>query len=281
MHFGATLRLIRMNAGVPLRELARRIGVSGAYISRVEHGLDPIPSPDRLVSIARALGLPPATLIELTNRVSPLVGAYLEREPMAHSLFYEIARRQLSPAQLGAIHEFIEATFPLDEGQDPRDLRPRVGRYLDEDSIVLGIEAEELGDVFDIAATRIAPSLSGLNLCGPSPRELSELLREREEQAPTAIGGGYGIPHAIVSAPRSAIGLVSLAQPLPVAGVDGEPLDLLFIVAFGEEPVDRLLLLAELARLLRVSGEALREARSAGEARSIVDSFDRERRRFS
>lgn len=46
--FGAALRLLRVEAGLSLRALAQRIGVSSAYLSRVEHGHDAIPTPDRL-----------------------------------------------------------------------------------------------------------------------------------------------------------------------------------------------------------------------------------------
>lgn len=45
MHLGATLRLLRTDAGLSLRDLARRIGVSSAYLSRVENGVDAPPRP--------------------------------------------------------------------------------------------------------------------------------------------------------------------------------------------------------------------------------------------
>ena len=55
MHFGAALRLLRVDAGVTLRALAERVGVSSAYLSRVENGHDAVPTPDRLADIAAAL----------------------------------------------------------------------------------------------------------------------------------------------------------------------------------------------------------------------------------
>jgi PTS system nitrogen regulatory IIA component len=61
MHFGFTLRLMRTTAGFSLRELAARVGVSSAYLSRVEHGHDPIPTLDRLASIARCLRVSPTS----------------------------------------------------------------------------------------------------------------------------------------------------------------------------------------------------------------------------
>ena len=69
MHFGATLRLLRIEAGLGLRELAQRVGVSSAYLSRVENGHDAPPTPDRLATIARILGLSPSVLLELGQRV--------------------------------------------------------------------------------------------------------------------------------------------------------------------------------------------------------------------
>ena len=45
LNLGATLRLLRVEAGLSLRELAARVGVSTAYLSRVENGHDAAPTP--------------------------------------------------------------------------------------------------------------------------------------------------------------------------------------------------------------------------------------------
>src|SRR6185503_8511135 len=99
MHFGATLRLLRVDAGISLRGLAERIGVSSAYLSRVENGHDAPPTPDRLVALAKELGVAPASLVGLTDRPSPTVSEYVARVPAASALFFEIARRDLTTAQ--------------------------------------------------------------------------------------------------------------------------------------------------------------------------------------
>src|SRR5687768_16245235 len=100
MHFGATLRLLRIQSGLSLRDLAGRLGVSSTYISRVENGIDAIPTPERLEAIARELGIPKTLLLDLAHRVSPLVSEYVERVPEAGTLFLEIAHRKLDSKQL-------------------------------------------------------------------------------------------------------------------------------------------------------------------------------------
>src|SRR5262245_42662108 len=112
MHFGATLRLLRIDAGLSLRELAQRVGVSSAYLSRVENGQDGVPTADRLAAIARALGVPTALLLELGHQVGSFVSSYLERVPAASVLFLEVARRNLSAVQVARIKAFVDAEFP-------------------------------------------------------------------------------------------------------------------------------------------------------------------------
>ena len=53
---GSTLRALRESAGVSLRELARRIGVSAGYLSQVESGQSGPPTPERLFQIAAENG---------------------------------------------------------------------------------------------------------------------------------------------------------------------------------------------------------------------------------
>ncbi len=60
---GAQLRATRMEAGIGLRELARRVGCSPALISQVEHGAV-APSVARLYAIARELGVSVDTLLD-------------------------------------------------------------------------------------------------------------------------------------------------------------------------------------------------------------------------
>src|SRR6187399_1792577 len=112
MHFGATLRLLRLESGLGLRDLARRLNVSGAYLSRVENGLDSIPTSARLEAIAGALQIPAPLLLDLAHRVSPLVVDYVDAVPEAGTLLLEIAHRRLAPHELCELRDFLNQRFP-------------------------------------------------------------------------------------------------------------------------------------------------------------------------
>ena len=71
MGFGRYIRREREGREMTLTELARRVDVSIAYLSRIEREREN-PPPDRLVSaLARALGLPADTLFAAARRLPP------------------------------------------------------------------------------------------------------------------------------------------------------------------------------------------------------------------
>lgn len=252
--FGATLRLLRIDAGLSLRSLAQRIGVSNAYLSRVENGLDPAPSPDRLVEIARSLRLPPPLLLELAHRTGSFVSRYLDDVPAAGALFLEIARRRLTPTQIARLRELLAREFG-EPSPDPDDTA--VSALLAPERVVLDLSCSELDDVIDVAAPRLLPA----GRLGA--RELAERIRAREAAASTSLGGGVAVPHALLpdAPPRAA--LITLAQPLPATTPDGAPLRLVLVCVLPQEGTTHLHALAAVARLaLRGSAAELLPLRS-------------------
>lgn len=151
MHFGATLRLLRLDSGLSLRDLARRLDVSSAYLSRVENGLDAAPTPARLAVMARELGLPAQVLMDLAHRVSPLVVDYVMQVPEAGSLFLDIAHRRLDAGQLAELRMLLDERFPP---AGMKSTAPALGlaRLLRTDRIVLGLTCSGMEDILDVAA---------------------------------------------------------------------------------------------------------------------------------
>lgn len=100
-------------------------------------------------------------------------------------------------------------------------------------------------------------------------------VRAREEQMPTGIEGGIGIPHA-----RSAhVTVPSLAFGRAPGGIDfgseDGPADLVFLIAAPEGGgSEHMTILAKLARKLihQDFKTSLREARSAAEVASLINS---------
>jgi PTS system nitrogen regulatory IIA component len=241
MHIGATLKLLRVDANLSLRDLARRIGVSSAYLSRVEHGLDPAPTPERLAAIARELDVPPALLLDVTSRVSPFVSHYLETVPGASALFLDIARRRLSGAQLLRVQELIAKEFPLTEPARSA-LPPGLAPLLRDGSVLPKLRCHELGDALDLAASRLCTKLGG------SAAALAAELRGLEERASSAVGAGVAVPrvHRAGQAPTAV--LITLADPLVVDVADRLPLRVVVVLA-TDRTADALALLAHVARL--------------------------------
>jgi transcriptional regulator with XRE-family HTH domain len=82
---GAFIRAERSSAGLSQRDLAARAEVSNAYLSQVERGLHE-PSVRVLHSIAEALGLPLAALLEHADLIEypdapPDAGAAIRSDP--------------------------------------------------------------------------------------------------------------------------------------------------------------------------------------------------------
>lgn len=268
MHLGATIRLLRLDAGLSLRDLAQRIGVSSAYLSRVEHGHDAVPTPDRLEAIAREIGVPPRLLLGAAHKVGPAIERYAEDVPSAGMLFLDIARRRLGPAEIARIRAFVDREFPAPER---REERPSLARLLAPERVILQLTCPGLEDAIEIAASRFPRTRGAVNV----QRVVTELLA-REKMASTALGGGVMLPHAVFPSAPSSAALVTLARPLGVPEApDGAPIRLLLLLLLGEPGRAQLALLAHVARLSSDGlSERLASATSPAEAIQSVEEIE-------
>lgn len=78
-------------------------------------------------------------------------------------------------------------------------------------------------------------------------------LQERERLGTTALGDGIAIPHAKIDELPALVGFFArLAKPADFDALDGEPVDLVFLLLAPEEAgADHLKALARIARILR------------------------------
>lgn len=84
--FGHTLRMLRTAAGIGLREMAKRIHVSSAYLSQVELGKQPPPTHDRIAEITDAIGIPASSIFVMSDRPNPEVMLLLKGDPELNEL---------------------------------------------------------------------------------------------------------------------------------------------------------------------------------------------------
>jgi len=258
--FGAALRMLRHEAGVGLRSLAKQVGVSSAYLSRVETGRDPPPTPERLEAIGAALDVPAAVLVDLAGRTGAALDGYVARVPAAGALFLDIARRDLDAQQIARL-----AAFVRDE-QAP-STAPAVGllELLRPARIRLHVPGRQLGDLIDAGARLCARDVDSV-----SAAQLAAQLHARESEASTALGKGVAVPHAVIEGARASAALLIPARSLRTNTPDAAPVRAVFVLVCGDRE-QHLQLLAAVARLASHNAATeLAGARTARQARQIL-----------
>jgi nitrogen PTS system EIIA component len=119
-----------------------------------------------------------------------------------------------------------------------------------------------VGDKAGLLKDLAARAASALDL---SAESLAGEIEKRDELGSTGIGGGVSIPHARFREVKKPFGyLVRLKHPIDFDAIDGEPVDIVFLLVLpAASQLDQLNALAAVARKLR-DREVLQRLRSAG-----------------
>jgi nitrogen PTS system EIIA component len=111
-------------------------------------------------------------------------------------------------------------------------------------------------------------------LSGLTERTIFETLVQREKLGSTAVGNGIAIPHGKLAKLTHLFGIFArLERPIDFEALDGQPVDLVFLLLAPEGAgADHLKALARVARLLREPEVArkLRESRDAEALYSVL-----------
>jgi nitrogen PTS system EIIA component len=115
-------------------------------------------------------------------------------------------------------------------------------------------------------------------ICGRNEREIIEVLLQRERLGSTGIGSGIAIPHGKLAKLDRLYGVFArLERPVDFESLDGQPVDLMFLLLAPEAAgADHLKALARIARLLRDPEIArkLRESRDAAALYAVLTADD-------
>jgi transcriptional regulator with XRE-family HTH domain len=79
--FGQTIREMREAQDLGLRAAAERLGISPAYLSRIERGKERPPKPELVKKIARLLGGDADLLFRLADSSDPDIAEYMNLVP--------------------------------------------------------------------------------------------------------------------------------------------------------------------------------------------------------
>ena len=90
-------------------------------------------------------------------------------------------------------------------------------------------------------------------LTGQNERTIAEVLLQREKLGSTGVGNGIAIPHGKLAKLSKLFGFFArLDRPIDFEALDGQPVDLIFLLLAPEAAgADHLKALARVARLLR------------------------------
>lgn len=94
-HFGATVKEIRErrrreDRRFSLRQVAQRVGIEPAYLSKIERGQVPPPSEATTVRLAKELSQDPDVLLAMAGKVSGDLQEIIRKRP---KLFAELIRQ--------------------------------------------------------------------------------------------------------------------------------------------------------------------------------------------
>jgi PTS system nitrogen regulatory IIA component len=110
-----------------------------------------------------------------------------------------------------------------------------------------------------------------------SERDIRRVLEQRESLGSTGIGGGIAVPHAACAGFDEPYGvIIKLSKPIDFEAIDGLPVDLIFVLLFGEDRrAQYLQVLARIARMAQGGGmlEAMRRSRVSSELHAAFLAF--------
>jgi PTS system nitrogen regulatory IIA component len=107
-------------------------------------------------------------------------------------------------------------------------------------------------------------------LTGLQERYVFDTLLQRERLGSTGLGEGIAIPHGKLAGLKRIVGIFArLAEPVEFDAVDGEPVDIVFLLLAPEGAgADHLKALARISRLLR-EGHAVDKLRASKDASAL------------
>lgn len=107
-NFGETLRDLRVAQDLGLRETAAKVGISPAYLSRIERGKERPPRPEVIKGLAKVLAADPDVLFRLSSSTDPEIVDYLHGQPGIMNLIRFVKEEQFTESEIENLIELAE-----------------------------------------------------------------------------------------------------------------------------------------------------------------------------
>jgi PTS system nitrogen regulatory IIA component len=281
--FGPTIRLLRQAKSISLREMARQLGVSPAFLSQIEAGRQHKIPKARIVQVAEMLGVSEDYLLGTARQIHPDVVRFLSDTPEAAEFMSAAMKNGVSAEDFSQLRELVE-------DRKGRGGFALVGATKQKKDRVLA--AENLGAVLDPALCltnvgvqnkdrlfqRFVKLLAKRNKT-VSPEVLLERMEKRERQSPTSVGGGVAIPHAFVpDMEEPVVGVLLLKRAIQYGPTNDDRVKTVFFLVGKEgDPGQHLPILARIARLCSTPEflDVLGKAKSGRDVYKTVITWDK------
>lgn len=116
--FGETVRGMRIEAGIKLRELARLIHKSPGYLSDVENDRVPPPSEPVIIHIAQVLNVDKHALLSAARKVDPELVGFVAQRPEVADFLRKALERRYDKADFREADQFLEQRHPRTTEED-------------------------------------------------------------------------------------------------------------------------------------------------------------------
>jgi PTS system nitrogen regulatory IIA component len=136
--------------------------------------------------------------------------------------------------------------------------------FISPDSVVASLKAKTKKQLLQDLSARAA------RLTGLQERGIFDVLLQRERLGSTGLGHGIAIPHGKLAGLKRIVGLFArLAEPIDFDAVDGEKVDIVFLLLAPEGAgADHHKALARISRLLR-EGSAVEKLRASKDTSAL------------
>ena len=102
-NFGETIRDLRVAQDLGLRETATKVGISPAYLSRIERCKERPPRPEVIKKLAKLLAADPDVLFRLSSSTDPEVVDYLHEQPEVMNLLRYIKEASFTEGEIKSL----------------------------------------------------------------------------------------------------------------------------------------------------------------------------------
>lgn len=108
-NFGKIIRNLRVVQDLGLRETTTKVGISPAYLSRIERGKERPPRPEVIKELAKVLAAYPDVLFRLSSSTDPEVFDYIHDQPEVMNLLRYIKETSFTEDDIKSLIQAAES----------------------------------------------------------------------------------------------------------------------------------------------------------------------------